>query len=635
MTATSVSSLYRSINSSITIKNRELFAALTGGFFLAAGLITDPGTLSVLFYVLSYITGGYYKTKEGLLDMIHNRSLNVEILMLLAAVGAASIGFWSEGAILIFIFAMSGALETYTIQKSEKDLSNLVKLAPMEAERITVDGNTVTVSVESLRPGDTILVKNGERIPADGKVMTGNSAIDESAITGEPVPVEKQQGDAVYTGTMNGTGSLTVEVTKENKDSLFQKMIQLVEEARLSRPPSQQLIERIEGPYVITVLIAVTLMMAVPPLAFNSPVQETFYRAMVLLVVASPCAVVASVMPALLSAVSTGARHGILSKGGIPIEQLGRMKAIAVDKTGTLTKGEPAVTDTFLEKEAENNIHLFEVLAGVEAQSSHPLAEAVVRYAASLSPNRVIVDSVTDHTGHGVEAIIGTERWLIGNEALTAHGSWSEEARATHLAWTKSGHTVIFVMKDDIPQALIALKDEIRPEAVQFIQELKRHNVHTVMITGDNEQTARAIAEETGLDAWISKCLPAKKVEEIDKLREEYGMVVMVGDGVNDAPAMAKADIGIAMGSGTDVAIDTADLVLMKSELSKIRLAFRLSKRLKRIVTQNLIFSVAVILMLITANFLPQLHLTLPLGVIGHEGSTILVILNGLRMLKA
>jgi Zn2+/Cd2+-exporting ATPase len=632
---TAASTLYKGIRTVPGFKHRELIFALTGGLFLVLGLLTEPGPLSVLFYVLSYVTGGYFKTKEGILDLIHDHSLNVEILMILAALGAAVIGFWSEGAILIFIFAMSGALETYTIQKSEKDLSTLVELAPMEAVRLNSRGEGITVKVESLRPGDTILVKNGERVPADGIVLTGSSAVDEAPITGESVPVEKLKGDGVYAGTMNGAGSLTVEVTKENKDSLFQKMVQLVEQAKTSRPPSQQLIERIEGPYVITVLVVVTLMLIVPPLLFAAPFEATFYRAMVLLVVASPCAVVASVMPALLSAISTGARHGILSKGGIPLEQLTRIHAVAVDKTGTLTQGEPRVVKSFLEPQSVEEQNLLAVIAGVEAQSSHPLARAVVKHAAKVTPEQTPIDQVTDHTGHGVEAAVGGDRWLIGNEALTAHGIWSEEARKAHAEWTKTGHTVIFIMKNDSPQALLGLKDEIRPEAKKFISELKRHNVHTVMITGDNEQTAEAISREIGLDSWISKCLPERKVTEIEKLQKEYGSVLMIGDGVNDAPAMARADIGIAMGSGTDVAIETADLVLMRSELSKIRLAFRLSHRLKKVVTQNLIFSIAVIITLITANFLPQVHLSLPLGVIGHEGSTILVILNGLRMLRA
>lgn len=613
-------------------KHKELIFALTGGLFLLLATFASAPAAALTFYVLSYAAGGYFKAKEGLEDILRDRSLNVELLMILAALGAASIGYWSEGAILIFIFAMSGALETYTMQKSEKDLSSLVKLAPMEALRIDEKGRTFLVEVEALRTGDVVMVKNGERIPADGIVQTGSSAVDEAALTGEAEPVKKQSGDDVFNGTMNGSGTLTIEVTKENKDSLFQKMIQLVEEAKTSRPPTQQFIERIEGPYVIIVLAAVIVMMTIPPLILNTPFQDTFYRAMVLLVVASPCAVVASVMPALLSAISTGARHGVLTKGGIPIEQLTKVKVVAVDKTGTLTKGEPSVTDLYVEPEAASRTHLLEVLSSMERQSSHPLAKAVVHYAEQFSTSLLPVQSVQDITGFGMKASLYEDVWYAGNKALVSSGNWSKEAEQVHQQWMKSGHTVIFLMKNNQPQAMLAVKDEVRPEAKKLVAELKRKQIHTVMITGDNEETAKAIAKETGIEEWTSRCLPEQKVKEIEKLRERFGSIAMVGDGINDAPAMAKADVSIAMGSGTDVAMDTADMVLMKSELTKIRLAFRLSDRLKRIVMQNLIFSVAVILTLITANFAQQL--SLPLGVIGHEGSTILVILNGLRLLR-
>ncbi|NJP37349.1 heavy metal translocating P-type ATPase [Alkalicoccus luteus] len=612
------------------LAHKELVFAIAGGLFFLAGLAAGPVELAVFFYILSYGVGGYFKAREGLTDLIHDRSLNVEILMILAALGAASIGYWSEGAILIFIFAMSGALETYTLQKSEKDLSELVKLAPEQAVLVT-NGKTVTVPVDSLRRGDVVLVRNGERIPADGIVRRGASAVDESAITGEPVPVEKLDGSDVFNGTMNGSGTLEVEVTRENKDSLFQKMIALVDEAKTSRPPAQRFIERIEGPYVITVLIATALLIALPPLLWQAPFEATFYRAMVMLVVASPCAVVASIMPALLSAISTGARFGLLTKGGIPLEQLVKTNVIAVDKTGTLTKGSPRVTNVYALNGSEEQA--LAAVAGTEAESSHPLARAVTSYASRKGIQLRSPLTTTSHTGKGIEAAFEDGIWQIGNETWARADSWPEEARRQHRAWTSTGHTVIFALQDNTPRLMIALKDEVRPEAAAFVKEMTKYGIETVMITGDNEETAKAIASETGIRSWVSRCMPEQKVTEIERLRREKGAVVMIGDGVNDAPAMAKADIGIAMGSGTDVAVDTADMVLMKSDLSKIMLAVRLSSRLRRIVIQNLVFSSAVILFLLTANFAQSL--TLPLGVIGHEGSTILVILNGLRLLRA
>ncbi|SES19026.1 heavy metal translocating P-type ATPase [Salipaludibacillus aurantiacus] len=630
------------------VVHRQLIMSLSGGIFLAAGLLSDragePGwaTAAIVFYILSYAVGGFYKAKEGLEDLIQDRALNVEMLMILAALGAASIGYWSEGAILIFIFSLSGALETYTWQKSEKDLSSLVKLAPLEANRVTAGEELETVPVDDLLVGDRILIRSGERVPADGVVVRGSTSVDESAITGEPVPVDKDLKDEVYNGTMNGRGSIVVEVTKENANSLFQKMIGLVEQAKSSRPPAQQFIEKVEGPYVITVLIVVALMLVIPPLIFTVPFQETFYRAMVLLVVASPCAVVASVMPALLSAISNGARRGVLMKGGTYLEQLSKASAVALDKTGTITKGEPAVTDFCVVEKADSE-GILKTVAAVEAQSNHPLARAITAFVKKQGiSGSVDVESIEDVTGYGVKADIGTAQWKIGNlEMMTGCTETDDTTEEEPLpetidnhrtAWQADGKTVVYVSKNGTIIASLAIKDEIRPEAKQLIDDLHDLGIKTIMITGDHESTAASIAAEAGLDDWVSQCLPERKVTEIDRLKEKYGSVVMVGDGINDAPAMAKADIGIAMGSGTDVAIDTADMVLMKSELEKISLSFKLSKRLNRIVAQNLIFSISVILILIAANFAQQL--TLPLGVIGHEGSTILVILNGLRLLR-
>lgn len=631
------------------IRNRELTLALGGGVFLAAGYTAETffaeawPAAALIFYILSYVVGGFYKAKEGYIDIRYNKKLSVEILMILAAIGAASIGFWNEGAILIFIFSMSGALETYTMNKSERDLSKLIELAPLEANRyINKSDQLEIVNVDELKTGDLILIRNAERVPADGTIVTGTTVIDESAITGESVPAAKTADDVVYNGTMNGNGAVVVRVDKENKDSLFQKMITLVNEAKQNRPPSQQLIEKIEGPYVVTVLVAVALMLIVPPFVLGAPFDETFYQAMVLLVVASPCAVVASVMPALLSAISNGARRGVLVKGGTYLEQLGKASAAAFDKTGTITRGTPAVTN-FTDRDGnENNLELIEAVAAIEAQSNHPLARAIVNYGESRGITKHNgVTETEDITGHGVKAIYQGSHYRIGNLAMMAYAVNGSETSQPDLPkaidserqqWQQEGKTVIYIAKENAVVAALAVKDEIRPEAKKLIARLNEQGVKTIMITGDHEATASAIALECGLDSWISNCLPEQKVDEVKQLQEQYGSVVMVGDGVNDAPAIALSDVGIAMGSGTDVAIETADIVLMKNDLAKITQTFLLSRRLNRIVMQNLIFSVSVIALLITYNFAGDL--SLPLGVIGHEGSTILVILNGLRLLR-
>ncbi|WP_238378852.1 heavy metal translocating P-type ATPase [Halalkalibacillus sediminis] len=619
--------------------HREIIFSIIGGLFLLFAFIADRNEatfVTLVLYLLSYGIAGYSKAKEGLLDLVQNRSLNVEILMIIAALGAASIGYFHEGAILIFIFSLSGALETYSLQKSERDLSKLIQLAPEEAHRYNEDGSLMTIPVDELRIGDRILIKNGERVPADGIVRNGTSAIDESAITGESLPVDKAAGDEVFNGTMNGNGSIIVEVKKDNQDSLFQKMIRLVQEAKSSRPPSQQLIEKIEGPYVMTVLIVVALMLTIPPFIFGTDFEQTFYRAMVLLVVASPCAVVASIMPALLSGISASAKRGVLVKGGIHLEQFAKAKAVAFDKTGTITKGKPVVTD-FIVTEGHQEEDILDHLVTVEKQSSHPLAQAIVNYGETRSiSGQQTITHTQDVTGHGVKAVINQHEWYIGNLGLMKKMGETdiipEKIDAKRKVLQNEGKTVMYVGYNGDIVGLIAVKDQIRPEAKALIAELNKKGVKTIMITGDNEQTAQTISKEAGLSEWVSECLPEQKVSEVEKLTKKYDVVAMVGDGVNDAPAIAKAHIGIAMGSGTDVAIETADLVLTNNQLKNIASTFKLSRKLNRIIKQNLIFSVAVILILIVTNFMQQL--TLPLGVIGHEGSTILVILNGLRLLK-
>ncbi|WP_347861952.1 heavy metal translocating P-type ATPase [Salimicrobium sp. PL1-032A] len=613
------------------LKQKETILAVIGGLFLLAAMMTwnINESIAILFYILSYLTAGYYKAKEGLVDLFHHHSLNVEILMVLAAIGAAVIGHWGEGAILIFIFSISGAMETYSLEKSEKDLSRLISLAPEEALLQHQDGTTEQIPVSELEKGMQLLVKNGERVPADGIVTNGHSSIDESSITGEPIPVEKTKGDGVFNGTINGSGTFVMTVSKKDEDSLFRKMIRMVEEAKGNRPPSQQLIEKIEGPYVIGVLAVVSLML-VSPLIFDLSFTTVFYRAMVLLVVASPCAVVASIMPALLAGMSTGARKGVLMKGGTYLEVLARAEAVAFDKTGTITKGEPVVTDFFVIDGIEET-DLLSGIISVESQSSHPLATAIVTYGheRGVSYEETVLESEAK-VGLGVIARTNRHEYRIGSSKFMR--SIPDQLEDHRVLWQQEGKTVMLLERDGKTVGIIAVKDEIREEAKQLIQALNKRGTETIMITGDNEATAASISREAGLTSWVAECMPEQKVKEIEKLKEKHDTVVMVGDGVNDAPAMARADVGIAMGSGTDAAIESSDIVLIDSDLEQIDLSFRLSNRLRKIVTQNLTFSIAVILLLIAANFMQNLNL--PFAVIGHEGSTILVILNGLRMLK-
>ncbi|MGN7177778.1 heavy metal translocating P-type ATPase [Cytobacillus sp. SAFR-174] len=613
----------------------ELIAALLSGVLILTGWLLDRSGMespSITAYLLAFVIGGFAKAKEGIEETIENKELNVEMLMIFAAIGSAIIGYWTEGAILIFIFAVSGALETYTMNKSHKEISSLMELQPEEALRIT-DGSEERVHVSELEIGDFILVKPGERVPSDGTIVKGHSSLDEAAITGESLPVSKGADDQVFAGTVNLNGSITVEITKPNNETLFQKIIELVQSAQSEKSPSQLFIEKFEGTYVKIVLAVVVLMMFAPHFLLGWSWTETFYRAMILLVVASPCALVASIMPATLSAISNGARHGILFKGGVHLENLSHLKAIAFDKTGTLTKGKPEVTDVVV-KDGLSREELLLKVASIESHSNHPLANAIVKYAKStLSESLIHPESIEDVTGFGVKAKVDHDEWKIGKASFVGKTEAMAFADGAADSMASEGKTVVFVQKNDEIIGLLSLKDVVREETKQAIDLLKKQGIYTIMLTGDSQTTAAAIAGESHVNLHIAECLPENKVEHLKKLKETYSNVAMVGDGINDAPALATANVGIAMGEGTDVALETADVVLMKNDLPKIAEAIELSRRMNKIIKQNVIFSITVIMFLIASNFLQLLDL--PYGVIGHEGSTILVILNSLRLLRS
>lgn len=612
----------------------ELIAAGLSGVFIATGWITDKmndHVASIIFYLLAFVIGGFAKAKEGIESTYENKQLNVEMLMIFAAIGSAIIGYWTEGAILIFIFAVSGALETYTMNKSHKEISSLMELQPEEALLIN-NGIERRVPVSELNVGDHILVKPGERIPSDGVIKKGHTNIDEAAITGESMPVSKGLETEVYAGTVNLTGAITVQTTKASNETLFHKIIELVQSAQSEKSPSQLFIERFEGTYVKTVLVVVLLMMFLPYFLLDWTWNESFYRAMILLVVASPCALVASIMPATLSAISNGAKRGILVKGGVHLENLSHLKAIAFDKTGTLTKGKPEVTEMIINENFEEAELLWKA-ASIENQSNHPLAQSIVKYVkANLDRDLLQPEKLEDVSGWGVKAEINGEQWKIGKADFVGREAALSFADGKAASLASQGNTLVFVQVNDCLAAMIALKDVVRQETKMAINHLKKQGIYTVMLTGDSEKTANAIAEESHVDQYFAECLPEEKVEQLKKLKEKYGTIAMVGDGINDAPALATANVGIAMGEGSDVALETADVVLMKNDLPRIAEAIHLSQRMNTIIKQNVIFSITVIMILISSNFFQLLDL--PFGVIGHEGSTILVILNSLRLLK-
>lgn len=615
-------------------EHAELIAALMAGIFILLAWRLDTSgqtTASVLLYLIAFCVGGFAKAKEGIEETIEDRKLNVELLMVLAAIGSAAIGYWTEGAILIFIFAVSGALETYAMNKSHREISALMNLQPEEAWLVRGGFEPMKVSVSTLQIGDHLLIKPGERIPADGVIFKGQSSIDESAISGEPLPVLKNEGDEVFAGTVNLNGAITMEMTKANSETLFQKIIQLVQSAQSEKSPSQQFIEKFEGTYVKFVLLAVAIMMFLPHFLLGWDWTTTFYRAMVLLVVASPCALVASIMPATLAAISNGAKNGVLFKGGLHLEHLSVLRALAVDKTGTLTQGKPEVTD-FIVRDGEDRAKALAILAGIESQSNHPLAQAITSYAKAQGINALPQATIEDIPGWGMKGTIQNKEYQVGKPEFVDAQLANDFANGAVTKLAAEGKTVIFIRDEHGIVALTALKDTVRSEAKKTVTLLRELGIQVVMLTGDNEKTAKVIAQEAGVTEYVAECLPETKVTEMKRLLTQHQFVGMVGDGINDAPALATATTGIAMGEGTDVALETADVVLMKNDLSKIAYAVRLSRKMQRIIKQNIFFSIGVIVLLIASNFLQVVDL--PLGVIGHEGSTILVILNGLRMLN-
>ena len=609
----------------------ELIMALISGVLIVLAYIaeTQEGATwtYVSLYLIAFLIGGYAKAKEGITDTWETKSLNVELLMIIAAIGAASIGYWMEGAILIFIFALSGALETYTMNKNERALESLMELQPEQATRLTASDSLEVVHIDDLKIGDRIYVRPGERIPVDGRILSGSASVEEAAITGESVPVDRNVGDEVFGSSVNLNGVLTIEVTKLATETLFQKIIQMVQQAQEEKSPSAQFIDRYEGRYVQIVLLSVTAIILFGPFLTSWSLETSIYRGMILLVVASPCALVAAITPAALAAIASSAKHGILFKGGAHIENMGRLKAIAFDKTGTLTIGKPIVQKAMIHPELDTAT-VYRVVSLIEEHSTHPLAEALVAFTGKHEGE---MRDFKDVTGSGIEATIDGVSYRVGKQKFADRSGdfFREEVEQLKAA----GHTLVFISDETRTIGAFALRDTLRPEAKTAIEQLNNLGIATIMITGDNEATARAISSEAGMTRFIAECLPEEKVEQIKSLREEYGSIGMIGDGINDAPALATADVGIAMGEGTDAALETADVVLMKNDLVRLSDGIRQSRKLNRIVLQNVIFALGVILVLIATNIFELL--VMPFAVVGHEGSTILVILNGLRLLTS
>ncbi|MFG6093726.1 heavy metal translocating P-type ATPase [Leptothoe sp. ISB3NOV94-8A] len=593
----------------------------------------------LLILTVAYVIGGFDSARDGITTLLQEKELDVDLLMIVAALGAASLGLWQQeyylivdGGVLILIFAISGALEGYAMQHTERSIQGLMSLTT-DTARLLNHGQERTVPIARLKVGDLILVKPGELVPTDGVVVDGASILNQASITGESVPVEKTIGDEVFAGTLNGHGALRIKLHQPPESSLIQRVIRLVQQAQTEAPPSQQFIERFERGYAKVIVITGILLGILPPFLLGWTWEETIYRALIFLVVASPCALMASIMPTLLSGIANGARRGILFKNGAQLEQIGRVRAIAFDKTGTLTTGHLQVVNMVAAQ--PDSSQLLQVAAALESLSEHPIGDAIVQAARQQNLTWATATNAQAQAGQGLTANLEGQRAVVGKavfvrtQVKTISPHWLEQSQQ----WESEGKTVVWVAQAGELLGLIAVADIVRPAAAQAVARLKQLGMeHVVMLTGDNPRTASSIAEQVGVDQVYAELLPEDKVEVIRKLQQQYQSVAMVGDGINDAPALAQATVGIAMGAaGSDVALETADIVLMGDRLERLEHAIHLGRRAQSIVKQNIVFALSFVVILLILNFAG--NITLPFGVLGHEGSTVLVTLSGLRLL--
>jgi len=618
-----------------------LIGMVTG---LVTGWLEGPQLLMWAGYAVGYAFGGWYGLK-GAIETLRHRAVDIDLLMIVAALGALSIGAPFEGAMLLFLFSLSNTLQHYAIGRSRRAIKSLVEMRPDEAQ-VLRDGEEITVPIDDVAVGDVFVVRPGDRIPLDGVVASGEGTVDQASLTGESVPVPKEPGDEVFGGTINESGSLEIEVTRQAHESAISRLIHMVERAQSEKAPTQRLIDRLEQPYVLGVF-ALTIAAIAIPLALGSEFTSTFYRAMTLMVAASPCAVIISTPAAVLSAIASGGRQGVLFKGGEHVETAADIDAVAFDKTGTLTQGETQLTDVFVREGLADELltadELLSLAAAVQARSEHHLARATVSEAEDRALDVPDARRFQSNAGKGVRADVDDGTIHIGNRSYVktvledASIEGLEPALDRLQTLEAAGKTSVLVAREHAGNVTVlgwlAFTDTVRPGAAEMIEDLRSLGVeHIVMLTGDNERVAQQIADEVGIDEVQAELLPEEKVATIEDLVDRYENVAMVGDGVNDAPALATATLGIAMGgAGTDVALETADVVLMGDDIGKIPYVLGLGRRTRRTLTVNLAIAFGAIALMVGTILLRGIPL--PLAVVGHEGSTVLVSLNGLRLL--
>ncbi len=634
------------------VRNRRALLTAASGLALLAGFALEvfgqPSPYPQVFFALAMLLGGYHTARSGLYGLVRSRTLDMNVLMTTAVLGAAAIGQWAEGATVVFLFALGNALEGYTMERARGAIRALMELAPNQA-RVKRGSSELSLPVEEVQVGDIVVVRPGEKIPLDGRVVSGSSSVNEAPITGESVPVEKTTGDEVFAGAINELGYLVVEVSKPYAENTIAKIIHMVEDAQAQRAPSQRFVDRFSHYYTPAVIAVAAATAVLPWLLLGQPFDAWFYRALVLLVIACPCALVISTPVSIVSGIARAARLGVLLKGGTYLEESGSLRVVAFDKTGTLTVGRPEVTDVIpLRRDGGTGRELspgelLKLAAAIEARSEHPLAAAVLRRVdddvrnGHLSYAEERAHEVADFEavmGKGVRAKVDGDTYYAGSPRLfeemgLSPGTIEDKLRVLR----EDGKTVLLVGTERELVGMIAVADRLRPGAEAAVAALRRANVERiVLLTGDHEETARAIARAVGADEYRAGLLPEDKVAAVKQLRAEYGKVAMVGDGVNDAPALAASTVGIAMGvAGTDAALETADVALMADDLGKVAYTIGLSRRALATIRQNIAFALVIKAAFLALTF-PGL-VTLWLAIVADTGASLLVTLNGMQLL--
>lgn len=611
------------------MRNALIAGLLTGIAFGLVHLNVISSVAGILIYLVAIVLGGYYWSREGIEKLIKQKEIGIELLMMAATIGSAILGMWDEAAFLVFLYGTAEGLEEYTYARTRHSIRKLLDLAPKEA-RIIQNGKEMIIPAEELKVGDVFIVKPGESIPTDGIIIKGSSSVNEASVTGESIPVEKKEGIKVFSATMNHEGALETKATATFEDNTLSKMIHLVEEAQEQKGKTQLFIERFGRRYSPLVLLSAILLIVIPPL-FGLSLSHWAIRAVVLLVAAAPCALVMSTPVAIAAGIGRAGMNGVLIKGGIHLENLGRLRTVAFDKTGTLTKGKPVVTDVVALNGKESDV--MTMAYSIERFSEHPLAHAIVRKAEERGMKYLNATNFSALIGAGAKAGIGDKTIYVGKPELFKELGIAHKHAAVIQKLMNDGKTVVLVGTEKEIYGTIAIRDEIRPQAKDMIAELHRMGIKVVMLSGDNAVTANAIARELNIDDVRAELEPEDKIKAVERLEKEYGAVAMIGDGINDAPALARATVGIAMGTaGTDAAIEAANVALMADDLTKVPYAINLGKRSRIISGQNIAFSLLLLAVLIPSALIGIMSVAI--AVIVHEGSELLAVANGLRVAR-